>query len=382
MSGSDPGIFFLARPGLYVHTPGERFIILIFKGRDLHSGFAPSIDEESRQFHLLTLDPAECEFFRDRRVNRIAFVGYPNKMATTRQGTMSITPITGFGNQGAPAPYKEEEATYALQPLPALGTIEVACNRLARESIMNAWNQDQYSGIEGIDPREELRQKTFVDESGIKRPCGGPILHPIIDEEFIKVRRARYQDHESISMQYDILGIRKHIYKTVQDKIANQHISPLPPQRPPLAFVPVRQQNINRSIYAKGHDKELRSLSPLTVLESSDEEGGLGTDHNVCDVSSIIIESEDEVDLPASGAEGDLEEEAGDELMDEDNSGVDDAEVDYDVLGRADSPSDGEPNEIDGTEGEMSDTADKDMGLGIVERFLDDELCEVLTLFF
>jgi hypothetical protein len=255
-------------------------------------------------------------------------------MANTRLGTMSITPITGFGNQGAPAPYKDEEATYALQPLPALGTIEVACNRLARESIMNAWNQDQYSGCEGIDPREELERKTFVDENGIKKHCGGFILHPIIHDKYIKVLRSCYQDHLSISTQYDILGIRKHIYKTTQNKIANDSIARPPSQRLPLAFIPVQQQDARLPIYAEGRGESVRSLSPLTIL------------------------NEDEGDP-----------------MDENVRGE---EVNYDCLDRADSPT-GEPDAIVSN---TSDTTDEPepMDLGVVELFLEDELCEVGVL--
>jgi hypothetical protein len=81
-------------------------------------------------------------------------------MAMTWKGTMSITPITGFKNQGAQAPYKQE-ATYALGLLPALDNIEIASNHLAQESIMESWNLDQYLGLEGIDPREQLAWKTL-----------------------------------------------------------------------------------------------------------------------------------------------------------------------------------------------------------------------------
>jgi hypothetical protein len=63
IAGSDPAIFFLARPGFYRYEPGQRFIILLFKRKDLHSGFTTSIDEGSRIEHLRTVDAAEHEFF-------------------------------------------------------------------------------------------------------------------------------------------------------------------------------------------------------------------------------------------------------------------------------------------------------------------------------
>lgn len=285
--GSNHGVFCLARPGLYVRQPGEKVIILIFKGRDLHSGFASSQDKRLRNQWLSELSQQEREFFASRGMCRIGLVAYISEMAATRLGTMSVTPVTGFGNEGAYAAYKRAEASYARQPLPALGTKTVACNRLARESIMQKWNQDQYSGVEGRDPREELRSTSFIDEHGDRVMCQGNILHPIEDAEIIRIGRARFQDHKNISLEYDVLGMRKTTYKAKQASIKQKLNPSLPTQRPPLNLLSssedaatgtsLKRKQPTQNDFGSTSDHELTSLpakkaraasvSELTAME-------------------------------------------------------------------------------------------------------------------
>jgi hypothetical protein len=287
-------------------------------------------------------------------------------MATTHQDTMSVTPITGFGNQGAAAPYKSEDITYALQPLPALGNIEVASNRLARESIMNAWNQDQFSGLEGIDPREELQRKTFIDEKGVQRKCSGFILHPIIDAELINIKRRRYQDHVLISNQYNALGIRKHTYKIALDRVADNQPVRLPAQRPSLAFVPVRitdpstsnsQLELSRPRYAVDYQDSERSLTPLS--EPEEEELDKGNDGKRDKDIEQVERDELEEDMDA-----------------EDEDDVDGMEVDYDVLDRTDNQSD---EDLANADDSSSDNGQEDDSSEYAEvvKFLNDETRKV-----
>ena len=45
----DPGPFCLARSGLYLREKDVWIIFLVFKGNDLHSGFAPKEDPDAHQ---------------------------------------------------------------------------------------------------------------------------------------------------------------------------------------------------------------------------------------------------------------------------------------------------------------------------------------------
>lgn len=42
--GSDPGVFMLGQPGLYIRELDICILFLVFKGNDLHSGFSPTVD--------------------------------------------------------------------------------------------------------------------------------------------------------------------------------------------------------------------------------------------------------------------------------------------------------------------------------------------------
>ncbi|KAL0957307.1 hypothetical protein HGRIS_001117 [Hohenbuehelia grisea] len=43
--GSDPGTFLLGRPGLYMRERDVVAAVLFFEGNDIHTGFAPSVEE-------------------------------------------------------------------------------------------------------------------------------------------------------------------------------------------------------------------------------------------------------------------------------------------------------------------------------------------------
>jgi hypothetical protein len=101
---------------------------------------------------------------------------------------------------------------------------------------MQHWNSGQYAKLGGEDPRVALTKKTFVDENGITRNCGGFMYHPVLDAKLLRERRGRYLDHVRISTLY-LLPLMKDSRKHAQEKMANQQAAPLPDQRPHLAFV-------------------------------------------------------------------------------------------------------------------------------------------------
>lgn len=70
--GSDPGPFCLGRPELYSQFLGQKIVILVFKGHDLHLGFAASEDPTCRQEYLQALTAEEHEFWMSCTVCQFA----------------------------------------------------------------------------------------------------------------------------------------------------------------------------------------------------------------------------------------------------------------------------------------------------------------------
>lgn len=82
--GSDPGAFALGRFGLYVRPLGMLVAFLVFKGNDLHSGFAPKIpsnpagsytgiDDYDRKS---IADDIVADWNLTGQVNRVVYVSY------------------------------------------------------------------------------------------------------------------------------------------------------------------------------------------------------------------------------------------------------------------------------------------------------------------
>lgn len=227
----------LARPGLYAREPDEICIILIFKGRDLHSGIAPSENAQTRETELAQLSPEAQTYWASRPVCRVGIVFYASEMATTRLGRMAIAPITGFGNEGAPAEYKREETSFAVQPLPALGTLTVARNRFCVENAMRQWNDEMSMGLIGRDPREVIKDTWFFNENQKLVQCTATIFHPIHDQDFIEFMQARYLDHYNMNNNYNCLGTRKRTYNMKQAQLPGGLSAEISSTRPRPTFV-------------------------------------------------------------------------------------------------------------------------------------------------
>lgn len=227
--------------------PNQKIVILVFKGRDLHSGYAPSEDPTCRQRRLERLSPQEREFYASRTVCRGGIVSYSSEVATSRKGTMSIMPLTGYGNEGMPAAGKKEENNYALQPLPSLGTMSVARTRLAIEHIMHQWNSFEHGDMICIDPREQLRRGGWKDQNGREHRFEDvKIYHTIEDAKELAIRRGRYLSHLYISRDYDCIGVTKATYRAKQAGMDKPTPAALVPEQPRLVLMQGIQTPLKR----------------------------------------------------------------------------------------------------------------------------------------
>ena len=71
----DPGPFCLARSGLYLREKDVWIVFLVFKGNNLHSGFAPKEDPEAHQRWIETTLNDVWNMAGPQ--NRVGYVNYP-----------------------------------------------------------------------------------------------------------------------------------------------------------------------------------------------------------------------------------------------------------------------------------------------------------------
>jgi hypothetical protein len=115
----DPGPFCLARSGLYLREHNVWIVWLAFKGVDLHSGFAPSEDQDAHQEWVdTTLDAA---WNLAGKQNRIGYVNYTGALPANQAGSLNVSPPTFFGNFGSTVYDKGKEKNFASHGQVVLG---------------------------------------------------------------------------------------------------------------------------------------------------------------------------------------------------------------------------------------------------------------------
>lgn len=207
---ADPGPFSLARGGIYVREAGAWVVFLVFKGVDLHSGYAPSEDIEAHQAWIDSqLSPA---WNLAGPQNRVGYVCYPARAATQRTAAMNMTPAQKFGNFAAAQPHKTGQSDFATDGEITLGGKEAWANRLGREIVFSMWNQLQYCNLDlGIDPNEILGAIKFENNNGEQVSLKPFPYHPIRDARQIQLLRGYYawyhQQCASMAM-----GIKKWVF--------------------------------------------------------------------------------------------------------------------------------------------------------------------------
>ena len=87
----DPGPFCLARSGLYIRAKNVWIVFLVFKGSDLHSGFAPVEDPQAHQRWVD--ENVSTAWNVAGPQNRVGYVSYIGSVPSDRLGSINITPL-------------------------------------------------------------------------------------------------------------------------------------------------------------------------------------------------------------------------------------------------------------------------------------------------
>lgn len=182
----------MARGGLYLRPINVWIVWLVFKGTDLHGGFAPTEDEEA---HKSWVDAHLNEAWNYAGPeNRCGYVTYFNNQTTQRNASMNATPAQLFGNFGAAQPYRAGQRDFATHGLGILGDLEAYSNRNGLEAFFNFWNSLLFSGLKlQMDPDNLLQRITFTDINGDERSLHQLDLHPVRDAEKIKRLTSHYE---------------------------------------------------------------------------------------------------------------------------------------------------------------------------------------------
>lgn len=185
-------------------------IFLVFKGVDLHSGYAPSESPEAHQAWVDSeLSPA---WNRAGPQNRLGFVCYPARAATQRNAAMNMTPAQKFGNFASAQPHKTRQSDFATDGVISLGGQDAWANRLGREIIYGMWNQLQQCNLDfDIDLDVILQAISYKNQEDKVTSLKPLPYNPIRDGTKLKLWRGYYAWYYQQCASMD-MGIQKWIF--------------------------------------------------------------------------------------------------------------------------------------------------------------------------
>ncbi|KAK7027802.1 hypothetical protein R3P38DRAFT_3190887 [Favolaschia claudopus] len=210
--GSDPGAFCLGRCGLYVREADAWIVFLVFRGNDLHSGFAP------------TTPPVAVEdvnkLVNAAGPNRVVYVSYPSRVATTRAGSMSMSPPTNFWNYGSTSAAKAEQRHFTdTSSTQIFGGLDTKANRLAREAAYSFANALTHSGIQiDITLTDLMQRMTYRSDDGQTKTIEPPPFD--ITHQAVEMNRwwRFYEWHRNLCNKY-LIRITKDEFRQAQAQI-------------------------------------------------------------------------------------------------------------------------------------------------------------------
>ncbi|KAJ7165356.1 hypothetical protein C8R46DRAFT_305979 [Mycena filopes] len=215
--GADPGPFMLGRCGLYIRETGVLIIYLVFRGNDLHSGFAPSYPSGPNQ-GWIDKEAVLAAYNMCAPPQRVFLVPYVTEVGASRSAELSVTPPTTFGNLGAPVLHKLHSRSFAKHGEPILGSDFDRYTRLSREIVFGARNALAHCGLSLDISNADLFSKIqYIDEN--KKVCsvGPPPFDLDIDDDakWVTKMRRHFAWHRQLSTKY-LIRITKEMYYTVQ----------------------------------------------------------------------------------------------------------------------------------------------------------------------
>ena len=131
---------------MYLRTKNIWIVFLVFKGSDLHSGFAPSEDPRAHQRWVDENVLAAWNVAGPQ--NRVGYVSYIGSVPSDRLDSINITPPTLFGNYGSNQVHKSKQKTFAMNGHNILGGMPTYAERMGREIVTNFWNSLQYCDLD------------------------------------------------------------------------------------------------------------------------------------------------------------------------------------------------------------------------------------------
>ena len=130
---------------------------MVFKGSDLHSGFAPMEDPEAHKHWVDENLSAAWNIARPQ--NRVGYVSYIVGVLSDWLGSMNMTPPTLFGNYGSSQVHKSKDKSFAMHGHNILGGTPAYAERMGREITANFWNSLQFCDLELDQDLDELMSK-------------------------------------------------------------------------------------------------------------------------------------------------------------------------------------------------------------------------------
>jgi hypothetical protein len=241
----DSGPFCLARSGVYLRQHNVWIVWLVFKGVDLHSGFAPSEDLAAhKEWVDSTLDAA---WNVAGPQNRVGYVNYPGSLQANRAGSLNVTPPTFFGNFSSTVYDKAKEKNFADDGQVVLGGRVAHANRLAREAFFNFHNALQHSGLKlDVGLNEIFTKIQYQDPaSGLFVPVEKLPFDPVTQAPEINRKLSHYAWHRSeadavnFGLTRSMLKSRLRNADTVHDNDVNIAIS-FPASLPGIPAAPAQ----------------------------------------------------------------------------------------------------------------------------------------------
>lgn len=192
----DPGPFCLACCGLYIREKNVWIVFLVFKGSDLHSGFAPSEDPQAHKRWVEENLSSAWNIAGPQ--NRVGYVSYIGGVPSDRLGSINISPPTLFGNYGSSQVHKSKQKTFAMHGHGILGGTPIYAERMGREIVANFWNSLQFCDLEFDQDINELMSKiSFKDPESNSLVNLGPLpFNPQHDREAIEHYLGLYAWHK------------------------------------------------------------------------------------------------------------------------------------------------------------------------------------------
>jgi hypothetical protein len=200
----DPGPFCLARCGLYIRAKNVWIVFLVFKGSDLHSGFAPTEDPQAHKCWVDEQLSAAWNVAGPQ--NRVGYVSYIGGVPSDRLGSINVSPPTMFGNYGSSQVHKSKQKTFAMQGHNILGGTPAHAERLGREITANFWNSLQFCDLDFDQDINELMSRISFKDPQTNTPVKlGPLpFNPQHDRTLIERYLGLYAWHKREAVLFHV----------------------------------------------------------------------------------------------------------------------------------------------------------------------------------